>query len=268
MGGKVLLVGAGPGDPELLTIKALKAIESAEVVVYDRLVSDDILALIPRSAARIDVGKAPGNHSVPQNEIDALLVRLGRSGRRIVRLKGGDPFLFGRGGEEALALAAAGIAFDVIPGITSAQGCAASLKVPLTHRAIATGVRLVTGHRRADRALDFDWAGMADPETTLVVYMGLATIGQIAEELIAHGRAASTPVMAVSRATQAEERRIVSTLNAIARDAVAAQLASPTLFMIGEVVSLAEVLGEPIHAVPVGRNDEDQGAVLALVAAE
>jgi len=266
MGGKVILVGAGPGDPELLTVKAVRAIETAEVVVYDRLVSEEILAMIPPGAARIDVGKTSGHHPVPQDEIDALLVQLGRTGRRIVRLKGGDPFMFGRGGEEALALARAGVAFDIVPGITSAQGCAASLKIPLTHRAHATGVRFVTGHRRAGKELELDWQGLADAETTLVVYMGLSTIGRVAAELIARGRNPSTPVMAVSRGTQRGERQVVSTLAAIARDAAHAELASPTLFVIGEVVSLAAELGTSAHASsPIGSRDAER---IALAAAE
>jgi uroporphyrin-III C-methyltransferase len=266
MRGEVQLVGAGPGDPELLTVKALRALQQADVVVYDRLVSPAILALVPAGVARIDVGKASGHHPIPQDEINALLVQLAAAGRRVVRLKGGDPFLFGRGGEEAVALADAGIGFEVVPGITSAQGCAASLKLPLTHRSIATSVRYVTGHRRADQELSFDWAGMADPDTTLVVYMGLASIGRIAAELIGHGRSVATPVIGVSRATLANESHIVSTLGAIARDARLARLASPTLFVIGEVVSLAAALGDQSHARTTKARRTTDAA--ALVAAE
>ena len=181
--GKVYLVGAGPGDPELLTLKAVRAIAEADVVVYDRLVPDSILATIGDGAARINVGKQATFHPVPQEEINDMLVRLGRAGRTVVRLKGGDPFIFGRGSEEAAELERAGIPYEVIPGITAAQGCAASARIPLTHRGLATSVRYVTGHRKANEPLDLDWATLADPETTLVVYMGLANIEEIAAKL-------------------------------------------------------------------------------------
>lgn len=243
----VQLVGAGPGDPGLLTLKALQAIQAADVVVYDRLVSAQILALIPTTARTIDVGKAPGFHPVPQDDINRLLIALAVGGGRIVRLKGGDPFMFGRGGEEAIALASAQIPFEVIPGITSAQGCAAALKVPLTHRDLATGVRFLTGHRRAGETLDFDWLGLADPGTTLVVYMGLANIGEIAAQLIAHGRDSGTPVLAVSRATRHDEIRLSSTLSRIAADATLVQLESPTLFIVGEVAALAAVMQRAVR---------------------
>jgi uroporphyrin-III C-methyltransferase len=236
---RVALVGAGPGDPELLTLKAIRAIERAQVVVHDRLVSDAILALIPPTAARLDVGKAAGRHPVPQEEICRILIGLARSDQRVVRLKGGDPFLFGRGGEEAMALARAGIPFEVVPGITSAQGCAASLKVPLTYRTLATGVRFVTGHVCAGGYGDLDWKGLADPMTTIVVYMGLANIREIAMRLIAQGRDAATPVLAVSRGTQPGERHVTTSLGRAAEDIAAAGLVSPTLFFIGEVVSVA-----------------------------
>ena len=245
--GMVFLVGAGPGDPELLTVKALRVIESAEVVVFDRLVSEDVLALVPKGAARIDVGKQPRQHPVPQEEINRTLVALGRAGRRVVRLKGGDPFVFGRGGEEAIALAAARIPFEIVPGITSAQGCAAVMKMPLTHRGLATGLRFLTGHCRADDPLDFDWNGLADPHTTLVVYMGLANICEIASELVAHGRAPSTPVLAISRGTLPDQRQLTSTLATVGRDVALAKLATPTLFIIGDVVSLIENRGAEGH---------------------
>ena len=237
--GSVALVGAGPGDPELLTLKALKAIESADVVVHDRLVSAAVLALIPLRAARLDVGKEAGRHPFPQDEICEIIILLARSGLRVVRLKGGDPLLFGRGGEEAMALAQAGVPFEVVPGVTSAQGCAASLKVPLTYRTLATGVRFVTGHRCAAGYGDLDWNGLADPMTTLVVYMGLSSIREIAARLIAKGREPATPVLAVSRGTQPGERHVTTTLGRVADDVAAAGLASPTLIFIGEVVGIA-----------------------------
>jgi uroporphyrin-III C-methyltransferase len=239
--GTVFLVGAGPGDPGLLTVKALRTIEAAQVVVYDRLVSAAVMALVPKGAARFDVGKQPGAHPVPQGEINDMLVRLARGGRTVVRLKGGDPLLFGRGGEEALALAAAGIPFEVVPGITAAQACAAALCVPLTHRGMATSVRYLTGHCRAHHALDFDWLGLADARTTLVIYMGLASIAEVAANLMAHGRRPDTPVLAVSRGTLSDQRCMTSSLGALAEDVRNARLPSPVLFIVGEVVSLARL---------------------------
>lgn len=238
MVGRIMLVGAGPGDPDLLTLKAVKTFEQADVVVYDRLVSSAILGLLPEGVARIDVGKQPNCHPVPQDEINETLIRLGRAGHRVVRLKGGDPFLFGRGGEEAVALRAAGIPFEIIPGITAAQGCAASVGLPLTHRTFASSVRYLTGHCRGDEPLDFDWPGLADPGTTLVVYMGLANIAEIAGQLMLHGRGRDTPVLAISRGTQPDERLVYTKLGCVSADVAAADLPSPTLFVIGEVVGL------------------------------
>ncbi|HOV03364.1 MAG TPA: uroporphyrinogen-III C-methyltransferase [Kaistiaceae bacterium] len=249
--GKVTLVGAGPGDPELLTLKAVRAIEAAEVVVHDRLVTPEILDLIPADAERVDVGKRTNHHPVPQDEINALLVGYAKAGRNVVRLKGGDPFIFGRGCEEAAALVAAGVPYAVVPGITAAQGAAASAGVPLTHRGLARSVRYVTGHCRADEPLDLDWAGLADRETTLVVYMGRASIREFAAELMAQGRAGETPVLAVANATTRDERRLASRLATIEADIEAAGLASPIVFIIGEVAGLAET--EIIDvAVPAG----------------
>jgi uroporphyrin-III C-methyltransferase len=239
MPGKVYLVGAGPGDPELLTLKAMRVIAGAEVVVYDRLVPAEILAFIPDGATRINVGKQAGNHPVPQHEINNLLVTLARSGRTVVRLKGGDPFIFGRGCEEAFELERANIPYDVIPGITAAQGCAASARVPLTHRGLATGVRYVTGHCRADLPLDLDWKGLADPDTTLVVYMGLATIEQMARELLAHGLPATTPVLAIAQGTTAREQRRCTTLAELPAAARAAKFDGAVLFIIGRVAGIA-----------------------------
>lgn len=236
--GKVTLVGAGPGDPDLLTIRALKAIEHADVVVHDRLVSTEIMALVPPHARRIDVGKLPRHHTVPQDEINELLVSLALQGLNVTRLKGGDPMIFGRGSEEAAALREAGIAVSYVPGITAAQGAAASSGVPLTHRGLATGVRYVTGHRARDAALDLDWNSLASPETTLVVYMGVASIGEIAERLTAHGLPPGMPVLMVASATTPREERRVSTLARIAADAASHDSDAPALFIIGQVVSL------------------------------
>lgn len=237
--GKVLLVGAGPGDPDLLTLKAARAIASADTIVYDRLVPSEVLNLAPEGATRINVGKQAGNHPVPQHEINRLLVALARTGRDVVRLKGGDPFIFGRGCEEATALEQQGIAYEIIPGITAAQGCAASARVPLTHRGLATGVRYVTGHYRANQPLDLDWASLADPATTLVVYMGFANIAEIVRELIVHGLPGDTPVLAVCQGTTPRERRICAPLMSLPQAARAAEFDGPILFIVGRVAALA-----------------------------
>lgn len=240
--GHVYLVGAGPGDPELLTIKAVRALEKADVIVYDRLVSAEILDMAPAGVTRINVGKQPHSHPVPQEEINLLLARLAEAGRVVVRLKGGDPLTFGRGSEEALELARRGLSFEIIPGITSAQGCAAASKVPLTHRGLATGVRYLTGHCRQNMDLDFDWHGLGDPDTTLVVYMGLANIAEISTRLIEHGLDAGTPVLAVNKGTMPDERRLLTTLGNIADEAGKAEFDGPVLFVIGKVAGLAEQL--------------------------
>lgn len=237
--GKVYLVGSGPGDPELLTLKAIRAIDAADVVVYDRLVSERILQTIGDGITMIDVGKQANFHPVPQAEINEILVRLGRAGRTVVRLKGGDPFIFGRGCEEAAELEAAGIPYEVIPGITAAQGCAAAARIPLTHRGLASGVRYVTGHRKANEPLDLDWASLADPDTTLVVYMGLSNIEEIVGQLVAHGLPMSTPVLAVCQGTMPEERRICTRLVTLPEAAREAAFSGPVLFIIGRVAGLA-----------------------------
>lgn len=237
--GKVHLVGAGPGDPDLLTVKALRLITGAEVVVYDHLVGEAVVALIPPAARRLYAGKEAGNHALAQHEINRLLVELAREGHDVVRLKGGDPFIFGRGCEEAAELEAAGISYEVIPGITAAQGCAAAARIPLTHRGLASGVRYVTGHRKANEPLDLDWASLADPDTTLVVYMGLSNIEEIVGQLAAHGLATSTPVLAVCQGTTPGERRLCTRLGALAEAARAAAFSGPVLFIIGRVAGLA-----------------------------
>lgn len=246
MTGKVFLIGAGPGDPDLLTLKALRLINSADVVVFDRLVSPEIMALVPATTRRISVGKTAGFHSVPQDQINALLVKLAQDGLTVARVKGGDPLIFGRGSEEAEELAAAGIPYAYVPGITAAQGAAASTGVPLTHRGLATGVRYVTGHRARDAELELDWASLADPDTTLVVYMGTANMAEIAARLIAAGMPIDLPVLAVGHATTPREVRLPSTLARIAADLAAHPIEAPVLFMIGRVAGLYAAAGLPL----------------------
>lgn len=214
----------------------MRLLGEADVVVHDRLVAPEILRLIPAGIRRISVGKEAGHHTLPQERINALLVDLARRGLHVVRLKGGDPMIFGRGAEEAEALRAAGIPVEYVPGITAAQGAASSAGVPLTHRGLATGVRYVTGHRAADGPLGLDWRGLAAGCTTLVVYMGAATMAEIAAQLIAQGAPADLPVLAVASATTPRERRIVTDLASAAQ--AAAGLEAPVLFIIGRVVAL------------------------------
>lgn len=238
----IYLVGAGPGDPELLTVKALRLISEAAVVVYDRLVSDEILALIPEGTNRIFVGKAPRCHSMAQEQINRLLVTLAYTGQTVVRLKGGDPYIFGRGGEEAEALRAHGIPVKIVPGITAAAGCAAAIGVPLTHRDSATGVRFVTGHRRKGAPLDLNWESLADPNTTLVVYMGLGNFSEIANQLIAAGLSPTTPVAAISNGSTADQKMHGGTLGDLPARLPALDMCSPVLFIIGKVVALSDLL--------------------------
>lgn len=239
-GGMVHLVGAGPGDPELLTLKAHRLLQQADVIVHDRLVSPAVLAMARRDAERLYVGKRRGDHCVPQAEINALLVDLARAGRSVVRLKGGDPFVFGRGGEELESLLAAGVAVEVVPGITAALGCAASAGIPLTHRDHAQACVLVTGHPRNGQ-LDLDWTALARPRQTVVVYLGASTLDQLASRLVQHGLAASTPAALIAGGTTARERRVIGTLADIATAAQHAALDGPTLCIIGTVVAAAGV---------------------------
>lgn len=239
----VHLVGAGPGDPDLLTVKALRLIKAADVVVYDRLVSMEIMALVPDGASRINVGKQPNCHPVPQEDINRLLASLAKPGRTVVRLKGGDPFMFGRGGEEAAYLFTHGVDYRVVPGVTSASGCASAVGLPLTYRGLARGVRFVTGHCREDTPLDFDWRGLADPETTLVVYMGRANMAQISVRLIAEGLSATTPVLAISNGTQPNQHYIIAPLGEISSAVADAGMDGPVLFIVGKVAGLADRLG-------------------------
>ncbi|WP_096701193.1 uroporphyrinogen-III C-methyltransferase [Magnetospirillum sp. 15-1] len=240
--GRVFLIGAGPGDPDLLTVKALRLIQGAALVVYDRLVSKEIMEMIPAAAERVYAGKALGNHHLIQDEINDLLLSLARSGRDVVRLKGGDPFVFGRGSEEALYLARHGIAFEVVPGISAAAGCSTYAGIPLTHRGLATGVRFVTGHLRDDRNLDLDWTKLADPDVTLAVYMGLQALPEISAQLMAAGLPADTPAAAIESGTTPRQRRVVGTLSTLLDLTRAAGLQAPTLLIIGRVVGLADEL--------------------------
>ncbi|WP_294931505.1 uroporphyrinogen-III C-methyltransferase [uncultured Paracoccus sp.] len=238
MTGKVYLIGAGPGDPDLLTVRALHLLQGADVVVHDRLVSPEIMDLVPAATRRVAVGKAAGCHPVPQDRINRILIDLGASGLVVARLKGGDPGIFGRGGEEAEELTAAGIPWEYVPGITAAQGAAAAAGIPLTHRGLTTGLRYVTGHRAGDAALDLDWASLADPGTTLAVYMGAANMAEISARLMGQGMPADLPVLAVSQATTPRERRLRGTLSGIAALLAENPMPAPVLFIIGHVAAL------------------------------
>ena len=237
--GKVYLVGAGPGDPDLLTVKALRLMQTADVVVYDRLVSATILDLIPAGVSRIDAGKSSGNHCMPQDEINQLLVSLAQRRRNVVRLKGGDPFIFGRGSEEALYLRRQGVEFEVVPGITAAAACSAYAGVPLTHRGVSRGVRLVIGHFRNDERIDLDWRALADPDATLVVYMGKSNLRRICRQLVAAGMDPATPALAVQHGTTPQQRRVFGDLLTLADRVRSLGLGSPLLFIVGRTVALA-----------------------------
>lgn len=249
--GAVYLVGAGPGDPELLTLRAHRLLQSADVIVHDRLVSDEILDLARRDAEMIYVGKAPGAHAMPQEDINTLLIRLGRQGKQVVRLKGGDPFVFGRGGEEMLAIEAAGLPCHIVPGITAAAGIGAATGIPLTHRGLARNVTFITGHAQ-DGAADTDWAALARGDRTIVVYMGLAALPRITRQLLDHGLGTDVPVAVIEKGTTPDQRVIADTLGKIANAVHDAQIAGPALTIIGEVAAFArpseETLATPALA--------------------
>lgn len=244
--GQVWLVGAGPGDPELLTLKALKALQAAEVVVHDGLVSDEILDLAPVGARRISVAKRKSRHSYSQDEINRMLVAFALEGLNVVRLKGGDPFIFGRGGEELEACREAGVACVVVPGVTAALAAGASAGAPLTHRRSAQAVTFVTGHAQKGAEPDLDWAALARPNQTVVIYMGLSMAERIGGRLIAAGRDAATPALIVENASRADERRLTTTLGGLAQ--AAAELSGPALLIVGEAMALADAGEGSPHA--------------------
>ncbi|MEZ5715982.1 MAG: siroheme synthase CysG [Paracoccaceae bacterium] len=259
--GEVYLVGAGPGDPDLLTFRALRLMQRADVVLYDRLIGDEILNLVRRDAERIYVGKAPSNHTLQQEDISALMVRLARDGNRVLRLKGGDPFIFGRGGEEIEALAEAGIGFQVVPGITAAAGCGAYAGIPLTHRDHAQACVMVTAHGRGG-VLALDWEALVRPGQTVAVYMGLSSLDALVEGFAARGVDMTTPVAVIENGTRPEQKVVTGTLSDIDDAVDAARLKGPAMIIVGSVVRLRETLNwgrdDAVHAMslaPTGALD-------------
>ena len=236
--GRVFLVGAGPGDPELLTLKAARLLGQAQAVVFDHLVSDKVMALVSPSARRYYAGKEAGNHSLPQQDINALLLSIAQDGVDVVRLKGGDPFIFGRGGEEMESLRACGIDCEVVPGITAASGIAACTGIPLTHRDHARAVVFATGHLKDD-TVDLDWASLARPNQTVVIYMGLGALAIICRSLIEHGMPVDTPAAVIHKGTTPEQRSVIAALANLPDAVKSAGVRAPALIMIGGVVSVA-----------------------------
>jgi uroporphyrin-III C-methyltransferase/precorrin-2 dehydrogenase/sirohydrochlorin ferrochelatase len=239
--GEVYLVGAGPGDPDLLTFKALRLMQRADVVLYDRLIGDGILNLVRRDAERIYVGKQPHEHTMSQDEISHLLLRLAQQGKRVLRLKGGDPFVFGRGGEEIELLAEAGIPFQVVPGITAASGCSTYAGIPLTHRDHAQACVFVTGHTK-DGRFDFDWKMLLQPRQTVAIYMGLGHLGELARAFVENGAPRYLPAALIDNGTRANQRVIIGTIDTLAEEAVKAGVKGPAMLIVGSVVTLRQKL--------------------------
>jgi uroporphyrin-III C-methyltransferase/precorrin-2 dehydrogenase/sirohydrochlorin ferrochelatase len=239
--GEVYLVGTGPGDPDLLTFRALRLMQQADVVLYDRLIGDGILNLVRRDAEHIYVGKMPKEHTIPQQEISQILIRLAREGKRVLRLKGGDPFVFGRGGEEIESLAENGITFQVIPGVTAANGCAAYAGIPLTHRDHAHGCIMVTGHEK-DGELHLNWDSLIQPYQTVVIYMGLTSLATIVRGFLDHGADPGTPAAIIENGTRAGQRVVTGTLESLPDRTAAAGIRSPALIIVGSVVTLQDKL--------------------------
>ncbi len=239
--GEVYLVGTGPGDPDLLTFRALRLMQQADVVLYDRLIGDGILNLVRRDASRIYVGKMKKDHTVPQEEISEILVRLAQEGKRVLRLKAGDPFVFGRGGEEIATLAENGVAFQVIPGVTAANGCSTYAGIPLTHRDHAQSYVVVTGHEK-DGELNLNWNSLIQPRQTVVIYMGLTSLGTITEGFLSHGADPATPAAIIENGTREGQRVITGTLASLPDKTTAADIKSPALIIVGSVVTLQDKL--------------------------
>jgi len=235
--GKVWLVGAGPGDPDLLTVKALRVLQQADLILFDNLVSSEIRELFPSAVPAFYVGKRKDDHSIPQNELNALLVKKARQGKNIVRIKGGDPFVFGRGGEELMALLRAGIDAEVVPGITSASGCTTAAGIPLTHRGVAQGCTFVTAH--AETELNLDWRALAQLNHTIVFYMGVSCAGAISKRLLDHGLAANTPAAIIENGCRPDQRECLGYLDGLEQLVKDNKIQSPAIIVVGDVVNLA-----------------------------
>ena len=235
--GEVALVGSGPGDAELLTIRAMRFIEQAEIAIYDRLVSDEILALLPDNCERFYVGKEQAKHCVPQDRINEILVEEARLGKRVLRLKGGDPFIFGRGGEEAEYMLQNGVSCHICPGITAASGCTTYAGIPLTHRGVAQGCTFITGHIQNNGQLNLPWQSLCSPSQTVVFYMGINTLAKITEKLVEHGRDINTPAALIRKGTQPEQKTYRGTIGNLAELVEKYNITPPTLIVIGDVVN-------------------------------